>query len=52
VLARDVFELEECYRECPDEAAASLVAQVKDDRQALLRALELKVPSFTLPGAK
>ena len=52
VLARDVFELDEIYRECQDEAVASLIAEVRDDRGALLRVLELKVPSFTLPGAK
>lgn len=52
VLHRDVFELEEAYRECDDEAVASLLAEVRDARHALLGVLELKVPSFTLPGAK
>lgn len=52
VLARDVFELDELYREAQDEAVASLLAQVLEDRRALLHTLELKVPSFTLPGAK
>lgn len=52
VLARDVFELDEFYRECEDEAVASLVAQVLEDRRAVLRSLELKAPSYTVPGAK
>lgn len=52
VLARDVAELDEFYRECDDETVASLVAQVLEDRRALLRSLELKVPSYTVPGAK
>ena len=52
ILERDAFELDEMARTTDDEEVRSLVMQARGERQALLKALEVVEPIYTLPGAK
>ncbi|MBX3468697.1 MAG: hypothetical protein KF878_17635 [Planctomycetes bacterium] len=52
VIERDAFELDGFARDTDDEEVRSLLLQARNERHALLRALERVEPLATLPGAK
>ncbi|MCO5172060.1 MAG: hypothetical protein M9894_37655 [Planctomycetes bacterium] len=52
ILERDAFELDGFARDTDDEEVRSLLLQARNERHALLAALEQVEPLATLPGAK